>query len=127
MNGTEIEIGAQVPYIPSAMLLAKSWEWSGKTESKGNTYSVELREMIGPGITVNAGVKDYDGSKKDENFASISYAFRIGNAPSEGRSRPLIADEAFSSESMRPHLLDEVKRTNEIIVEASFSTATGGE
>ena len=126
MNGTEIEIGAQVPYIPSAMLMAKSWEWSGKTTSKGKTYSVELREMIGPGITVNAGVKNYDGTNKDENFATINYAFQIGNAPTRDRARSLISNEAFSSESMRPHLLDEVKRTNEIVVETAFSTAAGG-
>ena len=126
MNGTEIEIGGQVPYIPSVMLFAKSWEWSGKRKQKGKTYSIDFRDTLGPGLTLTAGVRDYDGSKKSEKFATVRYTLQIGDAPSEGRSQPLISDEAFSSESMRPRLLDEVKRTNQIMVEAAFSTSTGG-
>ena len=108
------------------MLIAKSWEWSAKTTSKDKTYSIELREMVGPGITVTAGVKNYDDTKKDENFANINHAFQIGNAPTRDRARSLNPNEAFSSESMRPRLLDEVKRTNEIIFETAFSTIAGG-
>ena len=34
-NGTEIELGTQVPYIPSAKLYAKSFDWSGTSTTKG--------------------------------------------------------------------------------------------
>ena len=125
-NGTEIEVGGQVPYVPNAKLFAKSWEWSGKSKTKGKTYSVEVREMLGPGLTLNAGVKDYDGSKKSESFASLTYSIRLGTQGSTETPTAMISDEAFSTGSMRSRLLDEVRRTNEIKVEAEFTTGTGG-
>ncbi|OUX19900.1 MAG: hypothetical protein CBE09_00310 [Rhizobiales bacterium TMED249] len=125
-DGTEIELGAQVPYIPSARLFAKSWEWSGKSKTKGKTYSIEVNEILGPGLTLNAGVKDYDGSKKNESFASLRYSLRLGDDDMADAPKSFISDEAFASGSMRSKLLEEVRRTNEIKVEAEFTTGTGG-
>ena len=125
-NGTEIEIGGQIPYIPSAKLYAKSFDWSGTSTTKGKTYSIEISEVLGPGLTLNAGVKNYDDTRNDENFASLTYSLRFGGNDVQATPVPLISNEAFSSGSMRPKLLDEVRRTNEIKVEAEFTTGTGG-
>ena len=125
-DGTEIEIGTQVPYVPSAKLYAKSFDWSGTSTTKGKTYSIELSEVLGPSLTLNAGIKNYDDTRNDENFASLTYSLRFGGSDVKAAPRPLISDEMFASGSMRPKLLDEVRRTNEIKVEAEFTTGTGG-
>ena len=125
-DGTEIEIGTQVPYVPSAKLYAKSFDWSGTSTTKGKTYSIEISEILGQGLTLNAGVKNYDDTRNDENFASLTYSLRFGGNDVQVTPMPLISDEAFSTGSMRPKLLDEVRRTNEIKVEAEFTTGTGG-
>ena len=125
-DGTEIEIGGQIPYVPSAKLYAKSFDWSGTSAAKGKTYSIEISEVLGPGLTLNAGVKSYDETRNDENFASLTYSFRFGGNNDQAAPMPLISDKAFPSGSMRPKLLDEVRRTNEIKVEADFTTGTVG-
>ncbi len=81
--------------------------------------------MLGPGLTLNAGVKNYDDIRNDENFALLTYSLRFGGYDVQATPMPLISDEAFSSGSMRPKILDEVRRTNEIKVEAEFTTGTG--
>ena len=125
-NGTEIELGAQVPYIPSAKLYAKSFDWSGTSTTKGKTYSIEISELLGPGLMLNAGVKDYDDTRNNENFASLTYTLRLSGDNTQATPKPLFSDQMFASGSMRSKLLDEVRRTNEIKVEAEFTTGTGG-
>lgn len=82
--------------------------------------------MLGPGLTLNTDVKDYDGSKKSESFASLTYSIQFDTQRSMETPKVMISDEAFSTGSMRSRLLNEVKRTNEIKVEAEFTTGTGG-
>ena len=125
-NGTEIELGAQLPYIPSAKLYAKSFDWSGTSTTKGKTYSIEISELLGPGLMLNAGVKDYNDTRNNENFASLTYTLRLSGDNAQAAPKSLFSDQMFASGSMRSKLLDEVRRTNEIKVEAEFSTGTGG-
>ena len=126
MDGQEIEIGAQLPYVPAARLFMKSWKWSGTSTVKGKTYSLELDEMIGPGIRLEAGVMDYDGSTKDQNFVNLSYNLNLGNSDAARSSAPLLSARMFEVASMRSQLLDEVRRNNEIIYETEFQTTAGG-
>ena len=126
MDGHEIEIGAQIPYVPAARLFMKSWKWSGTSTVKGKTYSLELDEMIGPGIRLEAGVMDYDGSTKDQNFVNLSYNLNLGNSDAAPSSAPLLSARMFEVASMRSQLLDEVRRNNEIIYETEFQTTAGG-
>ena len=123
-NGTEIELGAQVPYIPSAKLYAKSFDWSGTSTTKGKTYSIEISELLGPGLMLNAGVKDYDDTRNNESFASLTYTLRLRRDNTQATPKSLFSDQMFASGSMRSKLLD--KKTNEIKVEAEFTTGTGG-
>ena len=126
MDGQEIEIGAQIPYVPAAKIYLKSWKWSGTSTSKGKTYSLELDEMVGPGIRLEAGVKDFDGSTKGENFVSVSYDINLGGSQSPTSSASILSARMFETASMRSKLLEEVRRSNEIVYETEFSTTAGG-
>ena len=118
MDGQEIELGMQIPYVPAAKLYAQSWKWSGVSTTKGKTYS--------PGIRLEAGVKDYDGITKDENFVNISYNINLGNAGTLASSVSIFSARMFEKTSMRSKLLEEVRRSNEIVYETEFSTTAGG-
>ena len=126
MDGQEIELGMQIPYVPAAKLYAQSWKWSGVSTTKGKSYSLELNEMVGPGIRLEAGVKDYDGITKDENFVNISYNINLGNAGTLASSVSIFSARMFEKTSMRSKLLEEVRRSNEIVYETEFSTTAGG-
>ena len=126
MDGQEIELGMQIPYVPAAKLYAQSWKWSGVSTTKGKSYSLELNEMVGPGIRLEAGVKDYDGITKDENFVNISYNINLGNAGTVASSVSIFSARMFEKTSMRSKLLEEVRRSNEIVYETEFSTTAGG-
>jgi len=126
MDGQEIELGMQIPYVLAAKLYAQSWKWSGVSTTKGKSYSLELNEMVGPGVRLEAGVKDYDGITKDENFVNISYNINLGNAGTVASSVSIFSARMFEKTSMRSKLLEEVRRSNEIVYETEFSTTAGG-
>ena len=125
MDGQEIELGMQIPYVPAAKLYAQSWKWSGVSTTKGKSYSLELNEMVGPGIRLEAGVKDYDGITKDENFVNISYNINLGNAGTVASSVSIFSARMFEKTSMRSKLLEEVRRSNEIVYETNLAQQQG--
>ena len=127
LGGYEIEVGGQVPYIPTARIFAKSWNWDGKkgTDTKGKTYSLQLAAPVMPNMMLEAGRKDVDNAK-DIDFINATYKFKLGEIDKVINDAPFIADEAFASTSMKAHLLDKVRRKNQIVVESGFSSSAGG-
>jgi len=129
LDGQEIEIGGQVPYIPSAKIFIKNWKWEGyqTADTKGNTYSLQINAPIAPNITLEAGTKDYD-SQTDVDFINLTYKLNLGGGPSEQDTivKGLIADQAFSNTSMKTRMLDKVRRKNQIVIQTNFSSAAGG-
>ena len=129
LDGQEIEIGGQVPYIPSAKIFVKNWKWEGyqTSDTKGNTYSLRINAPIAPNIILEAGTKDYD-SQTDVDFINLTYKLNLGGGPSEQDTivKGLIADQAFSNTSMKTRMLDKVRRKNQIVIQTNFSSAAGG-
>lgn len=127
LGGYEIEIGGQVPFIPTARIFAKSWKWDGKkgADTKGKTYSLQLASPVMPNMMLEAGRKDLDNDK-DIDFVNVTYKFKLGEIEKVIEATPFIADQAFASTSMRAHLLDKVRRKNQIVVESGFSSSAGG-
>ena len=129
LNGQEIEIGGQVPYIPSAKIFVKNWKWEGyqTSDTKGNTYSLQMNTPIAPNITLEAGTKDYDG-QTDVDFVNLTYKVKLGRDPSEqeAKVKDFFADQAFNNTSMKKKMLDKVRRKNQIVIQTNFSSAAGG-
>lgn len=127
LGGYEIEIGGQVPYIPTARIFAKSWQWDGKkgADTKGKTYSLQLAAPVMPNMMLEAGRKDLDNAK-DIDFVNVTYKFKLGEIDKVINDAPFVSDEAFASTSMKAHLLDKVRRKNQIVVESGFSNSAGG-
>ena len=78
-----------------------------------------------PNMMLEAGRKDVDNAK-DIDFVNVTYKFKLGEIDKVINDAPFISDEAFASTSMKAHLLDKVRRKNQIVVESGFSSSAGG-
>jgi adhesin/invasin len=127
LGGHDIELGAQIPYMPAAKLYVKNWKWKGEDgsgDTKGNTYSLAFSQLIN-GVQVELGRRDYDGLTKDENFGQLTYTIPMGGQPAQS-SKPLFSSEMFESASMRDKMLDKVRRNNAIVIQTKFVAGIGG-
>ena len=129
LDGYEIEVGGQVPYIPSAKVFAKNWKWDGyqTADTKGNTYSLQINAPIAPNITLEAGTKDFD-TGTDVDYVNLTYKIGLGGGKSQQDEmvQSLIADQAFNTTSMKEKMLDKVRRKNQIVIQTSFTASAGG-
>ena len=129
LDGYEIEIGGQVPYVPSAKIFAKQWSWEGHqtSDTKGKTYSLQINTPIAPNIILEAGTKDFD-TGTDIDFINLTYKIRFGGDTSQqDDSIPsLIADQAFNNKSMKDKMLEKVRRKNQIVIQTNFTASAGG-
>ncbi|MDA9930306.1 inverse autotransporter beta domain-containing protein [Alphaproteobacteria bacterium] len=128
LDGYDIELGGQLPYLPGGKLYVKTWKWdvpNSSSDIKGKTYSLAFSEVLGNGVGLELGRKDYDGLQKDENFVKLSFSIKTGGGASLTRES-FFSDKMFERSSMRKHMLDEVRRNNAIVVQTEFSAAVGG-
>ena len=129
LDGYEIEVGGQVPYIPSAKIFVKNWKWEGyqTADTKGNTYSLQINAPVAPNVTLEAGTKDFD-TGTDIDFVNLTYKLGLGLGPSEKDAivQDLIADNAFNNTSMKKKMLDKVRRKNQIVIQTNFTASAGG-
>ena len=127
LDGHDIELGAQLPYMPAAKLYLKNWKWKGEdgsADTKGNTYSIAFSRIIN-GVKVELGRKDYDGLTEDENFGQLTYSIPIGGASVQS-SNPIFTNQMFESGSMKDNMLDKVRRNNAIVIQTKFVAGVGG-
>ncbi len=129
LDGYEIEIGGQVPYVPSAKIFAKQWTWEGyqTSDTKGKTYSLQINTPIAPNVILEAGTKDFD-TGTDIDFINLTYKIGFGGDTSQ-QDDPipsLIADQAFNNKSMNDKMLEKVRRKNQIVIQTNFTASAGG-
>ena len=129
LDGYEIEIGGQVPYVPSAKIFAKQWTWEGHqtSDTKGKTYSLQINTPIAPNVILEAGTKDFD-TGTDIDFINLTYQIGFGGDTSQ-QDDPipsLIADQAFNNKSMKDKMLEKVRRKNQIVIQTNFTASAGG-
>ena len=129
LDGYELEVGGQVPYIPSAKVFVKNWKWDGyqTSDTKGNTYSIQINAPIAPNVTLEAGTKDFD-TGTDVDFVNLTYKIGLGGGKSQQDElvQNLIAEQAFNTTSMKVKMLDKVRRKNQIVIQTGFTASAGG-
>jgi adhesin/invasin len=127
LDGHDIELGAQIPYMPAAKLYVKNWKWKGvdgNADTKGNTYSIAFSHLV-DNVQIELGRRDYDGVTADENFGQLTYSVPMGAAPTQS-GKPLFSSEIFESKSMKDNMLDKVRRNNAIVIQTEFAAGIGG-
>mgnify|MGYP001216439272 FL=1 len=116
LDGIELSLVGQVPYLPWANVVANHYEWKknkNSKDSKGDKVSLEL--TLTPSLVVDLGVDDnnIDGTN---SFANFMFVF----PPREkvAASTNFVADTAFSDGDMTTELLSLVRRTNKQAIES---------
>ena len=122
-DGYDIEIGAHVPYMPSAKVYAKIFEYEipGGSDFEGMEYSSNIG-IPNSSINVELGFKDYgNASYQDQWFVNLTF-----NSNRVNEYNTLFSEEAFERISMEDKKYDKVRRENLIVKSKSFSVKAGG-
>ena len=122
LDGIEVSAIGQVPYIPWANVIAKSYEWEAEKNSKnskGEKFSLEM--TLTPNIIAELGYDD-NNINGTSNFAKIMFVYPARETPTA--STDFISDTAFVKGDMSLELLSIVRRTNKQIIESEGTGIT---
>lgn len=117
LDGQEIELAAQLPYIPSARIFLKSFKWENidsASDIEGKSYSMELKHPFGAGWILEAGKKNFD-NRPDENFAFVKYSVGFATQLNQGSSVHFVSQNMFETGSIKNRKLEKVRRSNRIV------------
>ena len=117
LDGHDLELTAQLPYLPWARVRGRKFWWdtvNASEDIKGWSASVEMD--LHANLQVEAGVKD---TNFIENEAFVMLRFRLASANRPTAFSNPVAGRAWEMRDMRAHTLDKVRRENKIILERS--------
>ena len=122
-DGYDLEIGAHIPYMPTAKIYTKLFEYEipGGSDFEGIEYSSKIG-IPNSGMNVEIGFKDYgNNSYEDQWFFNLAF-----NLSKINQSTSFVSDEAFERVSMKDRKYEKVRRENLIVKSKSFSVKAGG-
>ena len=122
-DGYDLEIGAHVPYMPTAKIYSKLFEYEipGGSDFEGIEYSSKIG-IPNSGMNVEVGFKDYgNNSYEDQWFFNLTF-----NLTKINPNISLVSDEAFERVSMKDKKYEKVRRENLIVKSKDFSVKAGG-
>ena len=122
-DGYDFELGAHVPYVPSAKIFAKIFEYEipGGSDFEGIEYTSSV-DIPNSGFNVEVGFKDYGNASYDDQwFVNLTFNFSNIN-----KNTNFISEEAFERVSMDDKKYDKVRRENLIVKSKAFSVKAGG-
>ena len=122
-DGYDLELGAHVPYIPSAKIFAKIFEYEipGGSDFEGIEYSSKIG-VPNSGLNIEVGFKDFGNASYDDQWF-VNFTF---NTNKINKNMNFINDEAFERISMEDKKYDKVRRENLIVKSKAFSVKAGG-
>ncbi len=122
-DGYDLEIGAHIPYMPTAKIYTKLFEYDipGGADFEGLEYSSKIG-IPNSGIDFEFGYKDFGNASYDDQwFFNLTFNFNKMNP-----NTSFISDEAFEKVSMKEKKYEKVRRENLIVKSKSFSVKAGG-
>ena len=122
-DGYDLELGAHVPYIQSAKIFAKIFEYEipGGSDFEGMEYSSKIG-IPNSGLNIEVGFKDFGNASYDDQWF-VNFIF---NSNKINKNMNFINDEAFERISMEDKKYNKVRRENLIIKSKAFSVKAGG-
>lgn len=123
LDGYDIDLGMQVPYMPWAKLHIINYQWEKERAAedlKGNKFSFE--GVLTSNLTLEIGRNMHkDDLGEDGNYAMIRFSLlgRDNKRPTALNS--FVSSRAFEARDMSELTLDRVRRNNIITVERSGS------
>ncbi len=121
LNGGDVELGVQVPYLPWAKVFGKEFLYKSVDAPKdivGQTYSAQITPL--PYMRMEGGVTR-DNTNATDAFLKLSFSLAFG-ADGNSAASKIVADRPYEMASMVDHTLDKVRRENTIAVERVATT-----
>ncbi|MDC0439270.1 inverse autotransporter beta domain-containing protein, partial [Candidatus Pelagibacter sp.] len=122
-DGYDLEFGAHVPYIPTAKMYAKIFEYDipGGSDYEGVEYSSNIG-IPNSGMNFEVGYKDYGNNGYDDQwFFNLTFGLSKMNP-----NTSFVSDQAFERVSMKDKKYEKVRRENIIVKSKAFSVKAGG-
>ena len=122
-DGYDLEIGAHVPYMPTAKMYAKIFEYDipGGSDFEGVEYSSNIG-IPNSGMNFEVGYKDYGNNGYDDQwFFNLTFSLSKMNP-----NTSFVSDKAFERVSMKDKKYEKVRRENLIVKSKAFSVKAGG-
>jgi len=122
-DGYDLEIGAHVPYVPTAKVYAKIFEYDipGGSDFEGIEYSSNIG-IPNSGMNFEVGYKDYGNNGYDDQwFFNLTFSKSKINP-----NTSFVSDKAFERVSMKDKKYEKVRRENLIVKSKAFSVQAGG-
>lgn len=117
LDGYDVELTGQLPYLPWARLRGKFFHFDTITKADNvDGFTASLEFDLHQNIQLEMGFSDDDNTRDGFFFTQIRF-----RAASTGR--PVLASDrwldsvAYRWQDMREHTLDKVRRENEIVIE----------
>ena len=122
-DGYDLEIGAHIPYMPTAKIYTKliEYEIPGGSDFEGLEYSSKIG-IPNSGLNFEVGYKDY-GNKSYEDQWFFNLTFNLSKINPD---TSFVTDEVFERISMKDKKYDKVRRENLIVKSKSFTVKAGG-
>jgi len=117
LDGTELIVVGQVPFLPWVNIVAKHYEWEAvknSKDSKGDKISLEMQ--LTPNLVTEIGYDDNNISGAT-NFAKIMFVFPARETK-PAATTDFVSKTAFVQTDMSIELLSIVRRTNKQIIES---------
>ena len=122
-DGYDLEVGAHVPYLPTAKIYTKLFEYEipGASDYEGLEYSSKIG-LPNSGLSFEVGYKDFgNNSYEDQWFFNLTFSLSKINP-----NTSFVTDEAFEKVSMKDKKYKKVRRENLIVKSKAFSVKAGG-
>ena len=118
LDGYNLEVGTQIPYLPWARAQFSTREFFRDTDENDRAnYATSVQLGLMRNLSFAAGVRG-EGAVDQVGFVGVSYRFDGTPAPKLGKRYLLstnpIAPVAFEPRDMKGHMLDKVRRIETI-------------
>jgi len=114
MNGMDVELGFQIPFMPNSKLFFQGYEWDGNDYDINSGNKISLRLRPSASIQIEIGAEDNDKQSDYSATANIIYTKTFGSAP-ERNSGIYISNKFFEFQDMSNDVYDSVRRQNRIV------------
>ena len=122
LDGSDIEVGAPLPYLPWTNLYFRTFEWQGVdgvADLKGDEMSLEAKLPLG--LNLEVGKRSNDGASEDKEFIKLTWTCCSNKEQDFG-----ISDKAYSLTSVADQRFQKVRRQNLIVKQSDFNFSAGG-
>ena len=122
LDGSDIEVGAPLPYLPWTNFSLRSFAWKGvdgEPDLKGDEMSLEAKLPLG--LNVEVGKRSNDGSTRDREFINLTWTCCNKEEQNFG-----ISDKAYNLTSVADQRFQKVKRQNLIVKQSQLDLTVIG-